>query len=188
MDIFYILEWFLVIISFITFGVLSLWIFSSFNKKTRFTQTPSSVFKYISKSLEIKEGSAVYHLGCGDGRVLFNLAKQKPKAEFIGVEDNKFFLGLAFLHNWWNKIKKKEKIEIINRDFFNQDLSKATHIFVYLYPNFMDDLLSKFDKELSPGTRLVSLNFHFTSKQPIAEISLPKKSYQRNHRIYVYEF
>jgi len=52
----------------------------------------------------------------------------------------------------------------------------------------MDDLLPKLDEELKHGTHLISLNFQFTLKRPIAEIELPKKSYQPIKKIYIYEF
>lgn len=183
-----ILEWLLVIISLITFVLLWVWIFSGFNKKTRFTQIPNSVFKDVEKNLEIKNNSVVYHLGCGDGRILFYLIKQNPQARFIGVEDNKFLLLLARLRNWWNKILRKNQVEFVKEDFFDHDLSQATHVFTYLYPNIMDDIISKFDKELKKGTRLVSLNFHFTGKKAISEIQLKKLSYQPARKIYIYEF
>jgi tRNA A58 N-methylase Trm61 len=183
-----ILEWLLVIISLITFVLLWAWIFSGFNKKTKFTQISSLVFEDIDKNLDIKKGSIVFHLGCGDGRVLFYLIKQNPQARFIGVEDNKFLLSLARLKNWWNKIFGRNQVEFVKKDFFDYDLSQATHIFTYLYPNIMDDVLPKLDKELKKGTRLVSLNFHFTGKRSIAEIELKKRSYQLAKKIYIYEF
>ncbi len=188
MNILIILEWIAVIILLITFFLLCFWVFTSFNNKTRFTLVPPYLLKEIEKNLKIKDNSVVFNLGCGDGRVLFYLSKHNKKAKYIGVEDNNFLLFLALFKNWWNKISRKNKIEIINKDFFEQDLSKATHIFTYLYPNIMDDLLPKLDEELSHGTYLVSLNFQFTVKRPIAEIKLPKKSYQPIKKVYIYEF
>ncbi|MFA6355148.1 MAG: hypothetical protein WCW65_01860, partial [Candidatus Paceibacterota bacterium] len=68
------------------------------------------------------------------------------------------------------------------------DLSKATHIFTYLYPNIMDDLLPKFDKEIKEGVKLVSMSFHFTNKREFSEIDLKRGKYQIAKKIYVYEF
>jgi hypothetical protein len=52
----------------------------------------------------------------------------------------------------------------------------------------MDDLLPKFDRELKPGTRLVSASFKFTQKQPIAEFDLARGTYKLAQTLYVYEF
>ncbi len=52
----------------------------------------------------------------------------------------------------------------------------------------MDDLLPKFEKELKHGTRMVSMSFHFTQKQPVAEFDIEKKNFRRARKLYVYEF
>ena len=52
----------------------------------------------------------------------------------------------------------------------------------------MDDLLPKLDRELRSGTRLVSVTFKFTTKQPIAEYDLNRSKYKLARKIYVYEF
>lgn len=188
MLIFNIIGWIVAVILFSTFILLCFWVFSSFRKKTRFTPVPNSILKEIEGVLIIKDNSILYNLGCGDGRVLFYLLKQNSKAEYIGVEDNLFLLSSAYLRNWWNKKRNKNVIKIIKGDFFKQDLSKATHIFTYLDPKSIDDLLPKLDQELKPGTRLISLNFQFTVKKPISEVDLIKRRYQPIRKIFVYEF
>ena len=40
--------------------------------------------KALVKSLEIKPGQIIYDLGCGTGTLLFALAKENTKANFIG--------------------------------------------------------------------------------------------------------
>lgn len=161
---------------------------SGYKSKVPFIPVPNSILKDIYKELKVKEGSVVYDLGCGEGRVLFYISRLIPKAKYIGIENSTFPLILARLRAWWHRKTTGTEIEIINEDFFNRDLSDATHVFTYLYPNVMDDLLPKFDKELKSGTRLVSVTFKFTTKQPIAEIDLDRNKYQLARKIYVYEF
>lgn len=157
--------------------------------KVPFVGVPIKTLKDIEKALLLKEGNVFYDLGCGDGRVLFYLAKKNPGVEYVGIENNLFPFILASVQNWWQKkINKINNIKIIKGDFFNIDLSKATHIFTYLYPNVMDDLLPKFDKELKNGVRLVSMSFHFTNKRELSEIDLKRGKYQIAKKIYVYEF
>lgn len=161
---------------------------TGFHAKVPFVPVSSSVLPDIYKALEIKEGSVVYDLGCGEGRVLFYCSRLVPKATYIGIENSPFPLLLARFRGWWHTKMTGTKIEIINKDFFQQDLSNATHIFTYLYPNVMDDLLPKFDRELKPGTRLVSVSFKFTQKQPTLLIDLKRSKYKLARHIYVYEF
>lgn len=165
-----------------------LWAIGNFKNKVPFVTASSAVLKDISTALEVKDNSVVYDLGCGDGRILFYLSHLNKKAKYIGIENNTFALLLAKLGSFLNYKKEGVKVEIIRNDFFKQDLSDATHVFTYLYPNIMDELLPKFEKEFKPGVRLVSLSFKFASKNPINEIDLGRSKYKLGRKLYVYQF
>lgn len=165
-----------------------LWSIGNFKNKVPFVSASNAVLKDVSSALEIKDDSVVYDLGCGDGRVLFYLFGVNQKAKYIGIENNLFPIILARFMIFLNKKKFKNNVEIINKDFFKQDLSDATHIFTYLYPHIMDELLPKFQKEFKPGTRLVSLSFKFAGKTPTKEIDLKRNKYKLGRKIYVYQF
>jgi SAM-dependent methyltransferase len=177
-----ILEWIAVLILFAVLILLFVWMISGLKAKVPFIPVPNSILPDVHKILE------VYDLGCGDGRILFHISKLKPKARYIGIENSVFPTLIAQLRAWWHKRRTGIDVKILHEDFFDHDLSDATHIFTYLYPNVMDDLLTKFDKELKPGTRLVSVTFKFTNKQPIGEFDLGRSKYQLARKIYVYEF
>lgn len=184
------LGWILILIFLATLVLLFLWMWTAIKAKVPFITTPNSILPYIHKALDIKKESVVYDLGCGDGKVLFYSANIIPEAKYIGIENGVFPLLLARFNKWKNRNKKGAKsIEIIDKDFFEQDLSKATQVFMYLYPNILDDLLPKFDKELKKGTKVVSVSFQFTLKRPIAEINLERYGYfQIARKLYIYEF
>jgi len=168
--------------------LLFIWMWSSITAKVPFVSVPIRTLKDIEKALALKEGSVVYDLGCGDGRVLFYLYRNNPKIKYIGIENSLFPYILASFRNWFHKIKNKSDIVILRKDFFNVDLSSATHIFTYLYPNIMDDMLPKLDKELKQGTSLISMSFHFTSKREVKVIDLKRGKYQLAKKVYIYEF
>jgi cyclopropane fatty-acyl-phospholipid synthase-like methyltransferase len=184
----YVLVWILIVILFISLILFLIMMISGFRARVPFVPVPNSILKDIFKALDIKDDSVVYDLGCGEGRVLFYAARLVPKATYIGIENSTFPLILAHARAWWHRKAAGKNIEIINEDFFNHDLSNSTHIFTYLYPEVMDDLLPKFDKELKKGTRLVSVTFKFTARQPTYEVDLKRKKYQLAQKIYVYEF
>ncbi len=183
-----ILEWILAIVLLVTFILLCIWVFSGFNRKSRFTPVSRHLLKDIARLLHIEDGSVLYDLSSGDGRLLFYLLESKPNATYIGIENNKLLLFISRIQNKRNKIKGKKRVQIMNKDFFDQDLSNATHIFTYLYPNIMDDLLPKLDEELKTGSHLISLNFKFTTKAPIQEFEVQDNSNKVKNKIYVYEF
>lgn len=186
--LFMILQILLLIILLSTTTLFLLWIIGNLRNKVPFVMASKAVLEDIYKAFLIKDDSVVYDLGCGDGRILFYLSGQNNKAKYIGIENNILAVILAKLGSSLNKKKTGNKVEIINGSFLKQDLSKASHIFTYLYPNVMDDLLLKFDKELKPGTRLVSLSFQFTNKRPIEEIDLKRNKYKLGRKLYVYQF
>lgn len=161
---------------------------SSFRSKVPLISIPHKVLEDIEKALELKDNSVFYDLGCGNGRILFYLAKKYPKVKFIGVENAHFPALIVSIISWLNKKINKIDVTIIKRSFFNVDLSRATHIFTYLYPNIMNDLLPKLKKELKPKTRLVSVSFYFKDKKEIQEINLKRNKYQLAQKIYTYEF
>lgn len=186
--LFFILQIILLILFFSIIILFIFWSIGNFKNKVPFVSSSNSVFSDIAKALDIKDDSVVYDIGCGDGRVLLGLSRLNKKARFIGIENNTLPFILAKIESYFNFKKNKVNIEIINGDFFKKDLSNATHVFTYLYPNVMDDLLSKFDNEFKKGTRLVSLSFQFTNKRPIKEIDLNRGKYKLGRKIYVYEF
>ncbi len=168
--------------------LMLLWMWSSFKAKVPFIRVPTGVLGDIEKALELKEGNVVYDLGCGDGLILFYLAKHNPNVKYIGVENSPFPALIASFLSFWNRKINHINVQIIKKDFFEVDLSDATHIVTYLFPNVMDDLLSKLEKELKRGTKLVSASFHFTIKKEVSVVELKRKKYQLAHKLYIYEF
>lgn len=161
---------------------------SNIRAKVPFIGIPNNVLKDIEKEFILKDDSVIYDLGCGDGRVLFHLAKKNPKLKYIGIENSPFPFVIAKTLSWWHKKRDNLNVEILKKDFFDVDLSNATHIFTYLYPNVMDDLLPKLDKELKRGTVLISSSFHFTTKREVREVDLKRGKYQLGKLLYIYEF
>ena len=186
--LFIVLQYLILIVLIITLTSFILWSIGNFKNRVPFVTSPMAVLKSIGEALLIKDNSIVYDLGCGDARVLFYLSHLNKKAKYIGIENTIFTLLLSRIGSFFNKKKEGVSVEIINNDFFKQDLSDATHIFVYLHPTILDELLPKFKKELKPGTRLVSLSFKFRDQKPIDEIDLKRNKYKLGRKLYVYQF
>jgi len=140
----------------------------------------------IIKALDIKKDSVVYDLGCGDGRVLFAAHKFQPKAVYVGLEKNLAIFLCAWIRA--RRLKKSDSVKIFKKDFFSKDISEATHVFTYLMPKMMKNLAPKFQKELAPGTRLVSCDFPISRKEPSQIIELRKDGYSPFYKLFVYDF
>ena len=169
-------------IMFLIFAIYSFGFFRTYNSAP-FIRIPKNVLPKIVKLLNIEDNSVVYDLGCGDGRVLLECYKHNSKARYIGIERSAIPYALARI-----KTRGINKIKILRGDFLKQDLSQATHLFLYLLPKTMDDLLPKLEKELAPGTKLVSCAFSFSAKQPEKVIEFSNPSRSRPQFLYSYRF
>lgn len=184
----HILLWFFFIIFFIDFLLILFWAFTFLKNKTPFIPTPLSVLPDIEKALNLKEGSVLFDLGSGDSRVVRYFARKNKNIKIVGIENNPFPLLLSKISIFFTRREDKQNLKIVKNNFFDEDLSSVTHIFSYIYPNEMDDLLPKFDKEFKGPVRMVSLNYRFTNKQPIFEVDLVRGKHRFSRRLYVYEF
>lgn len=99
---------------------------------------------------DIQEGDIFFELGCGDGRICSTIARE-TKAEVIGIE-------LSFAQYLAAKIRAFGKKNMMVRfgNVFHQDLSKADIVYMFLMPDVYKDIREKFEKELKPGTKIIS--------------------------------
>ncbi|HEX9804433.1 MAG TPA: hypothetical protein VGA67_02030 [Candidatus Dojkabacteria bacterium] len=94
-------------------------------------------------------------LGSGDGRIVIQLAKKGYKIH--GMELNPFFVLFSnFLLLATGNISRGR---VYWKNVYKVDLSKYNHVYTYLYPKTVNDLSSKFEKELPKGAKVVSNTF-----------------------------
>jgi len=112
-----------------------------------------------------KAGQKIVDLGSGDGRLVLNLAKSG--AIVHGYEINPILV-------WWSryKIKKSRQMncQIYRQDFWQKDLSEYNSIIVFGIGTIMSRLAEKFDRELRPGTKIISNGFTLPGKKEIKKI------------------
>lgn len=135
----------------------------------------------LLEEIDFKIGAKVYELGCGDGRFLRALAKQKD-VNCIGYE---YSLAPYLLAKFFNIFSKK-KITVYCKDFFKENLSEADYVFCYLIPKEMELLEKKFNNELKPGAVVISNTFAIKNWQPSKVITLEKRGLL-SKKIYIYQ-
>ena len=116
----------------------------------------------------VKEGDVFYDLGCGDGRVVIEAAKRGAQA--VCVEINPTLIKRAK-----ENIEKEgvaDKVKIINANFFDISIRDASVIYLYLLTSVNKALKPKLETELSPGTRVISLDFEIPGWVPVRMVSL----------------
>ena len=119
-----------------------------------------AVVRKMLTMADVKPGELVYDLGCGDGRVLVIAARQFG-ARAVGIEVD----PLRYL---WSQIRihllgLRGQVRIEYGNFFKHDLSKADVVTCYLLQGTNNKLVEKLNRELSPGTRIISSVYTFPS-------------------------
>ncbi len=137
-------------------------------------RTSKKTARAMCKLAKVTKEDNVYDLGSGEGTALLIAAKEFG-ATGVGVEID----PLRFL---FSKVLIKgnglsNSVKIIRGNLFNQDISKASAIFVYLVPKTLERLLPKFKKELKKGTKIISYRY---------EMKLPLKEYDKENKIRLY--
>lgn len=151
-----VLKYFLLILMVGILGFIAFIMFS-FRDVVPFVPTPKKLIRQMIELADIKDNERIVDLGSGTGRILIKAAKRHKKNLLVGIEKSftlrlvsKFFL---FFHPF---IKKR--IQIINEDFFNANLTQFEVIFCFLTPEGMRRLTPKF-KLLKTNSRIISYMF-----------------------------
>jgi trans-aconitate methyltransferase len=148
-----------------------------------FLPIPRKLLPHITTALKLSSTSVLYDLGCGNSIVLRYLLKHSPVTKATGVEIAPLPYLLAKI---WNRVSPLTHLEIRRGDFMETNLHDATHIFLYLFPSAMENLIPKLTQELTPGTRVISCDFPFNEKTPKEIIEVTETYFP--HKLYVYEF
>ena len=134
-----------------------------------YVPTPEAVVEAMLQVANVGKDDIVYDLGCGDGRIPVTAAK-KYGARGIGVDIDPQRIAEANENVKKNNVG--DRVKIVQGDLFQQDLSEATVVTLYLLPSLNVKLMPKLMKELKPGTRVVSHAFDMGDWKPEKEIDV----------------
>jgi SAM-dependent methyltransferase len=121
-----------------------------------FVPTDTTKVREMLTAAQVGADDLVYDLGCGDGRIVITAVK-KYGARGVCVDIDPVRIKESKSNADTAGVAKR--IEFIEGDLFEQDLSKATVVTLYLLPSLNERLRPKLFKELRPGTRIVSNAF-----------------------------
>lgn len=123
----------------------------------RWVPTPDDIVDEMLKLGNVKDGDIVYEPGPGDGRMLIAAVKKGAK-KGVGIElDPK---KAAEATENVKKAKLDDKIKIIEGDALkDRDYSEATVVLLYMGNEFNNLLRPILEKQLKPGTRIISHRF-----------------------------
>ena len=128
-----------------------------------YVRTPANVVSAMLKLAGVKASDIVYDLGCGDGRIVIAAAKGYG-AHGVGIDIDPERIQEARENARKSGVEALVKFEV--NDLFATDIRNATVVALYLLPDVNLRLRPKLLKELKPGTRIVSHDFHMGDWKP----------------------
>jgi cyclopropane fatty-acyl-phospholipid synthase-like methyltransferase len=118
-----------------------------------YVPTPPEVVAEMLRGARVGANDVVYDLGSGDGRIVIAAARDFG-ARGVGIDID----AKLVQESRENALRAgvSDKVTFIWKDIFDVDLSPATVVTIYLFPEVNARLVPKLKRELKPGARVVS--------------------------------
>ena len=147
----------------------------------RYEPSETDVVLTMVRMAGVKAGDVVFDLGCGDGRIVI-AAVRHAQARGVCVDidpqriaesrENARLAGVA------------DRIEFRTQDLFETDISGATVVMLFLWPEVNLKLRPKLLRDLKPGSRIVSHWHDMGDWKPQEIVTMTASS--RERKIYLW--
>jgi cyclopropane fatty-acyl-phospholipid synthase-like methyltransferase len=128
-----------------------------------FVPTPPEVVDRMLEMAQVKSGDVIYDLGSGDGRIIIQAAKRYG-VKGVGIEIDAELVQKAKDNAFKEKVG--HLVEFRLQDALTVDVSPATIVTLYMLPEFNAKLRPILEKQLKPGSRVVSHDFQIQGWVP----------------------
>jgi len=132
-------------------------------KDAPYVPTTRSVVREMLRVAGVSEEDVVFDLGSGDGRIPI-LAAKEFGARGVGIEIDPDLVEKA--RRKAEMAGVADRVEFRRGDLFKTDLSEATVVTLYLWPEINVKLRPKLLRALEPGDRIVSHDFRMGDWAP----------------------
>lgn len=119
----------------------------------RYEPSPPAVVDRMLALADLHKGDVIYDLGCGDGRVVIEAAKRFG-VRGVGIDIDPKLVALARRNARRAGVQKL--VEFREEDLFEADISPASVVTLFLFPDVNMRLRPKLWRDLKPGTRVIS--------------------------------
>jgi hypothetical protein len=128
-----------------------------------YVPTPASIVTEMLKLADVGKNDVLYDLGSGDGRLVTTAAKRHG-ARGIGIELDPALVetaqGIAVGEG------VQDRVKFVAGDLFEQNVSAASVVTLYLLPRYVTRLVPKLRAELAPGARIVAHDYPLSPWPP----------------------
>jgi len=134
-----------------------------------FVPSRMEVVDVMLQLADLKSGDVLYDLGSGDGRIVIAAAQQYG-IKSVGVDIDPVRIKEAEENA--RKAGVTNLAAFRENDLFQEDISKATVVTLYLSPGVNLKLRPKLLKELKPGSRVISHSYDMGNWAPDKEVKV----------------
>lgn len=134
-----------------------------------YVPTAQPIVEKMLAVAEIDSTDVVFDLGSGDGRIVITAAT-KYGAEGVGIEIDPELVAKA--RGKARAAGVSNQVEFRQGDLFKADLSEATVVTLYLWPEMNLKLRPKLLRELDPGDKILSHDFRIGDWTPDRVVDL----------------
>lgn len=133
-----------------------------------FVPTDQKVVTTMLDMAGVTANDVVIDLGSGDGRIAIAAAKRGARASGVDINPERIRESTENARS----AGVSDRAKFIKGNLFDADLRGATVVTMYLLPDVNLKIRPKLLRELKPGTRVVSHDFHLGEWQPDATAEL----------------
>ena len=141
-----------------------------------YVPTPQVVVDKMLEMAKVGKNDVLYDLGSGDGRIVVTAA-QKFGTRGTGIEIDPKLVKQATANAETAKVS--DRVQFLEQDLFQTDISSATVVTLYLLPELNLRLRPTLLKTLKPGTRIVSHDFDMGIWKPekVERVKSPRREH-----------
>jgi predicted RNA methylase len=148
-----------------------------------FVRSTPEVIERMLELARVKPGDVIYDIGSGDGAIIIYAAK-KYGVRSVGIEIDQGLVERARSNAYVEKVQ--QQVEFRAQDAFTVDISPATVVTLYMLPEFNAKLRPIMDRQLKPGTRVVSHDYAIAGWTPV-HVEQVRGTFVHDHTVLLYE-
>ena len=148
-----------------------------------FVRSTPEVIDRMLDLARVKPSDILYDIGSGDGAIVIRAAK-KYGVKGVGIEIDQGLVAKARDNAFRENVQ--DLVEFRAQDAFTVDVSSATVVTLYMLPDFNAKLRPMLDRQLKPGTRVVSHDFDIPGWVP-DKVETVKGDFIHDHKVLLFE-
>ena len=148
-----------------------------------FVRSTPEVIDRMLEMARVKTGDVLYDIGSGDGAIVIRAAKRYG-IKAIGIEIDPELVAKARRNAFREKVE--HLVEFRAQDAFTVDVSPATVVTLYMLPEFNAKLRPILDRQLRPGSRVVSHDYPVEGWEP-DQVDSVKGTFAHDHTVMLFE-